>query len=187
MCHRLRPAAGLADVAQHVGGGLDLGIGQPGEGGGAQLAGDILHLPDRGAARRRQVDGADPAVRSLLPPLDEAGGLQPVEQADDGGAVQRQRGGEVLLPHRRRRAGEVEQRQPGGLGQAEGLEPGIHGAPPLPGGTADEAAEGVAEVRPHGAVGMSDGTSLFDTASIWPGCPSLETGAGAPGQPHRRS
>ena len=90
-------------------------------------------------------NGLWPAVRAFLAPLDMAGCLQRIEQAHDGRTVERQRGGKILLAHRRRRARDIDQRQPGGLGQAEWLQAAIHRTPPLPRRPGDQAAKAVAK------------------------------------------
>src|SRR5580658_3487749 len=78
--------------------------------------------------------------------LDQLGRFKRVEQANDRGAVQCQRGSKVLLAHRRRGASEIDQGEPGSFGEAKWLQPAIDGTPPLPGRAGHEGPETVAKL-----------------------------------------
>ena len=100
------------------------------------------------------------ARRSMRPEVFER-----IQQTHDRRAVEHQRGGEIFLAHRHRRAGEMDQRQPGGLGQAERLQAAIHRAPPLPSGLGYEARETVAKLLP----GLLCHRAIRWSVNIWPG------------------
>ena len=133
-----------ADMLQDPDRRLDVPVGEAGQ----RVAPDpARHRLDLSAmARPRAVSRMIFARRSVSPSLrlDQAGRLEIVEQANDRGAVERHRCREILLPRRRRRAGDVDERQPGRLGQLERLQAKIGGAPPLAGGARQQGAEGVA-------------------------------------------
>ena len=104
--------------------------------------------PARRSTIRASVGTMILALRSAssLAALDQAGRLERIEQAHDRRAVERQRGGEVLLSHRHRGAGEVDQRQPRGLGQAEWLQAAVDLAAPLPGRAGDDGSKALAQL-----------------------------------------
>lgn len=156
-----------ADAVEDGGGGGEVGFGQACERGGTDFGGGGFDLVDDGEAVAGDGDGLGAAVSGLAAALNEAGGFQGVEQADDGGAVENERRGEVLLPHRGGGAGEVDERQPSGLGEPERLQAAIDRPAPLAGGAGDEGGEGGADRRGHLGVPVLDGVSMYGTSCIW--------------------
>ena len=109
-----------ADMLQNPDRRLDVLIGEAGQGVAADAASHRLDLVGDGVSARCQHNGLGAAVLAFLA-LDEAGSLEIVQQAHDRRAVERHRGRKILLPRRGGRAGDMNQRQPGRLGELEGL------------------------------------------------------------------
>jgi hypothetical protein len=157
----------LADLLQHLAGNSQIRLGQAAQGLLAHLAGHRLDLFDLRLAQRGQQDGLGTSVGGFLPPLDQAQGLQPVEQADHRGTVQRQRGREFLLPQGRRGAGQVQQGQPGGFGQAKGLQAQVNGTAPLSRGQGHHPGKAIPQLlRFHTITQRLDEISSNDIASF---------------------
>src|SRR5277367_3179139 len=105
------------------------------------LPGDTFDLGYRRAPKPRQDYGLRSAVGAVLATFDEPRDFKRVEQANDGRAVERQGGRELLLPHRRRAAGKMQKRQPGRFRQSERAHPMIDDAAPKPRGLSNLRAE----------------------------------------------
>ncbi|CAH1663274.1 hypothetical protein CHELA17_60050 [Chelatococcus asaccharovorans] len=116
---------------------------QPGQRRLAHLPGKDFHTLDGRLAERGQDDGLGAPVLALAT-LDQSREFQRIEQPHDGGPIQRERCGQILLVHRMGRPGDAQQRQPGGLRQAEGLQVAIDRAPPLARGVREKGPEAVA-------------------------------------------
>src|SRR5689334_3631778 len=84
----------LFDALQYAGGDGDLLVGQAGQHGGADLARGALDLVDDGPPLLGQTDDLGPPIGVFPAALDEAGGLEGIQQAHDRGAVENQRGAE---------------------------------------------------------------------------------------------
>ena len=143
------PRGGTRDDAEGLGGPGLRDAGQQPLAGGAH---HLFHLGDGLLAEGREVDGLGAAV-GVLQPVDVAGRLQHVEQAHDRGAVEGERGGQVLLAQRLGCARDVQQREPGGLRQAQRLQLLVEDAAPLAGGLAHQGHDGFADAvgaRGHG-------------------------------------
>jgi hypothetical protein len=128
-------------MIEHADRGLDVLVAEAGEGVGAHATRHRLDLVGDRLPARCQHDDLGAAVFAFAA-LDQAGGLEIVEQANHRGIVHEQGRGEVLLPRRRRRAGDTDQRQPGRLGEIVGLQAKVGGAPPLAVGAGQEGAKG---------------------------------------------
>ena len=92
-------------------------------------------------AGRRQIDAAGAAVVLVLAPLDQAAALEAVEQAHQRRAFDAERGRQFLLPHAVAQAADIDERPPGRIGQAEGLQLGIDRLPQPPREAGDVEAE----------------------------------------------
>ena len=136
-----------ADMFQYPDRRLDVLVRQAGQRVAPDAARDRLDLVgDRAAARRQQDDLGPPVVspslRRIRPAASRLSSRRTTEElsSDIDAARSFWRGGVG-------RAGDMDQRQPGGLGQVEGLQPEIGGAPPLAGGARQQGAEGGAARR----------------------------------------
>ncbi len=136
---------------------------------------EAAHLPRYGldlldgvspCPRQRQAFGA--AIGFVLAPLDEFRLLQRIKQTHHRGAVERERRSQLVLPHRRRRAEDADERQPCRLGEPVGLQPPVERAPPFAGEVRDEGREarsGILRGERHRANRTDDG-SLNDISCI---------------------
>ena len=133
-----------ADMSQDPDRRRDIPVGETGQGVAPDAAGDCFDLVGDGAAACRQKDDLGAAVVLSLLAADQAGRLEVVQQANDRGTVERHRRRQILLPRCFRRTSDMDERQPGRLGQVERLQADIRGAAPLAGGPRQQGAKGIA-------------------------------------------
>ena len=112
---------------------------------------DLIHGP---ASARRQDKALRAPVGAVLASFDEARIFKRVEQANDRGPIERQGGGQLILPHRRFGPRDPEQGQPGRFRQPIDLQTPVDRAPPFARHMGDERRE------PSAGVFSGDGMGL---------------------------
>ena len=84
---------------------------------------------------------AGAAVGLIVAPFDEASAFEIVEEPHQRRAFDRHRRRELLLAHAVAQRADIHQRTPGGLGQADQAQLGVHGLSQPPRDAGDEEAE----------------------------------------------
>jgi hypothetical protein len=112
----------------------------------------VLDDHGQGVAFGGQVQGLGAAVLGIVAALDQAGGAQLVEDADQGRPLHAQLLGQYALAHAAARAGDVQHRQGAGVRQVVLGQGAVDLAPVDPGQAQQRAGEGAFVEKARGEV-----------------------------------